>query len=192
MNDSHAMFLRAQHKCVKRIFVDMLFILFHLFTGLFLAEDSVVIHDLHLSKSQINYNQDNQSVEITLHLFIDDLEIALSEKGHSNLSICTKKESNLAEQYMAQYIEDKMQVAIYGKPYMAEFLGKESSEDLQGVWCYLEITEISKPESVIVEIDFFNELYSDQKNVVNIKVDDDSQEYYLLNKKKTTAELSIK
>lgn len=152
---------------------------------------SDVAHDLHLSKSEINYNTASQSIEITLHLFIDDLEIALSEEGHSDLLICTKKESQHAEDYMAAYINDKMTININDRSYTASFIGKESSDDLQGVWCYLEITEIPKPEKVQVAIDFFNELYSDQKNVLNIKLDESSQEYYLLNKKKTTAELSI-
>jgi len=105
--------------------------------------------------------------------------------------ICTKKESENADEYVAEYINDKMTINIDGQSYIASFLGKESSDDLQGVWCYLEITEIAKPDNVAVEIDFFNELYSDQKNVLNIKIDGSSQEYYLLNKKKTTAELSI-
>ncbi len=148
-------------------------------------------HDLHLSKSEINYNSTNQSIEITLHLFIDDLELALSEEEHTDLFICTKKESEYAEEYMAGYISDKMLINIDGQPYNPNFLGKESSDDLQGVWCYLEITEIPIPEKVEVEIDFFNELYSDQKNVLNIKLDESSKEYYLLNKKNTIAELSL-
>jgi hypothetical protein len=158
--------------------------------GLLLPDYSEIAHDLHLSKSQINYNQTNQSIEITLHLFIDDLEIALSEEGYTDLLICTKKESEHAEDYMAAYINDKMTINIDDRLYRASFLGKESSDDLQGVWCYLEINEVPQPEKMKVAIDFFNELYTDQKNVLNIKLDEDSQEYYLLNKKKTTAELS--
>ena len=92
---------------------------------------------------------------------------------------------------MLAYINEKMTINLDGSSYTASFLGKESSDDLQGVWCYLEITEIPKPEKVEVAIDFFNELYNDQKNVLNIKLDELSQEYYLLNKKKTTAELSL-
>jgi len=169
----------------------MILSVYYIFFGSFLCNYTDIAHDLHLSKSQINYNTDTQSIEITLHLFIDDLEIALSEVGYTDLLICTKKESENADEYVAEYINDKMTINIDGQSYIASFLGKESSDDLQGVWCYLEITEIAKPDNVAVEIDFFNELYSDQKNVLNIKLDGSSQEYYLLNKKKTTAELSI-
>ena len=169
----------------------MILSILYIFFGSFLCNYTDIAHDLHLSKSEINYSSDSQSVEITLHLFIDDLEIALSEAGHTDLLICTKKESEQAEDYIAEYINDKMRLNIDGHSYIASFLGKESSDDLQGVWCYLEITEIPKPENVEVKIDFFNELYSDQKNVLNIKLDGTSQEYYLLNKKKTTAELSM-
>ena len=169
----------------------MILSVFYLLFGSFLCNYTDIAHDLHLSKSQINYNTDNQSMEITLHLFIDDLEIALSEVGYTDLLICTKKESENAEDYMAKYVNDKMTINLDGQSYKASFLGKESSDDLQGVWCYLEITEIAKPEVVEVEIDFFNELYSDQKNVLHIKLDGSSQEHYLLSKKKTKAELSI-
>ena len=169
----------------------MLLTIFYIIFGSILCNYTDVVHDLHLSKSEINYNTASRSIEITLHLFIDDLEIALAEEGYTDLLICTKKESEHAEDYMAAYINEKMTINIDGRSYTASFLGKESSDDLQGVWCYLEITEIPKPEKVEVAIDFFNELYNDQKNVLNIKLDELSQEYYLLNKKKTTAELSL-
>lgn len=156
-----------------------------------MSSDLNEMHDLHLSKSEISYNRENQALEITLHLFIDDLELALESYGQKDLLICTEKENPNAEAYIAQYIEENLEIAIDDNEQPIHFLGKEASEDLMGIWCYLEVTEVSTPQSISATIGFFNELYDDQKNVLQIKYDSDQQEYFLLNKNKENAQLSI-
>ena len=46
-----------------------------------------LIHDLHLSKSEIRHNTKNNALEISVKIFIDDLELTLQEAGHPNLNI---------------------------------------------------------------------------------------------------------
>ena len=148
-------------------------------------------HDLHLSKTEVYYNHENKSIEISLHLFIDDLESALKLLGHENLLICTEKEDTKAEDYIQEYVNNLMKIDIDSRNISYDFIGKEASEDLMGVYCYMEIPHVEPTSSISVAIDFFNELYDDQKNVVKIEFDKDRNEYFLLNRTKKKAELSI-
>lgn len=140
-----------------------------------------LVHDLHLSNTDIEYNEANASLEITINIFIDDLELALSERGYQGLRLCTLKEDKLADQYISEYINDKMKLFGDQKPIALDYLGKEESDDLQAVICYIEVPLAQYPEEFKVELDFFNELYDDQKNVLRIKFDKLHKGYFLLN-----------
>ncbi len=146
-------------------------------------------HDLHLSKTELVYNNQNHTIEVTIHLFIDDLELALAEMGYLDLYICTEREDQKASELIGDYILNKIDIIIDGNDAAPQFLGKEVSDDLMGIWCYLEVDSIDVNESISVNVDFFNDLYEDQKNILNLKLNSDNQEYFLLNGKKTQADL---
>ncbi|MFT7603922.1 MAG: hypothetical protein ACI8VT_001490, partial [Saprospiraceae bacterium] len=63
-----------------------------------------------------------------------------------------------------------------------EFIGKEQSEDLQAVWCYLEVTNIKFFNSIEVTNSLLMEVFEDQKNIVHIKAPDNKQGYFLFQK----------
>ena len=46
-------------------------------------------------------------------------------------------------------------------------MGKEESEDLIAIWCYLEKTEIKELHSVAIKNSLLTEIYDDQKNMVS-------------------------
>ena len=178
----------------RKTAVSLNYMWYSLIIGLIISSLDLIpneLHDLHLSKTDINYNSQNQAIEISLHLFIDDLELALEAYGQRSLLICTEKESSSAETYIAQYIEDHLKMRVDNQEHQIEFIGKEASDDLMGVWCYFELTNIAPPKSINVSIDFFNELYDDQKNVLFINYNEDNKEYFLLNKNKEQAQMSI-
>jgi hypothetical protein len=150
-----------------------------------------VSHDIHLSKTDIIYNQQTESIEITLHIFIDDLESVLAMQGHSGLKICTPKESENAESLIAAYLKKNLKISTGGSDLEWNFLGKEISEDLFAVWCYMEIEKPELAKELIVEVNLLNELYDDQKNIVKIEYDKNHKDFFLFDKKKFKGTLSL-
>ena len=100
-------------------------------------------HDFHVSKCLIEYNPQANALQISMHIFIDDLELALESQGTERLFICTRMEHPKAETYMQRYLEQNFKLTVNQKPIKYDFLGKEISEDMAAVWCYLEITDIT-------------------------------------------------
>ena len=96
-------------------------------------------HDFHLSKCLVEYSESDQALQVSLYVFIDDLEEALRQKGADNLFIGTEKEDAKAEKHMAEYFQNTFKIQVDEEEKKFEFLGKELSEDLIAVWCYLEI-----------------------------------------------------
>ena len=73
-----------------------------------------------------------------------------------------------------------------------EYIGKETSEDLQAIWCYLEIINIESIKSIRVENSLLMELFDDQKNIIHIMMPDKKQGYFMLEKGKSSDKATFK
>lgn len=152
---------------------------------------TIVDHDFHLSKCDVIYSRTDRAFQMSLHLFIDDLEAALSAKGHSELGICTPQESSEGEDLMYRYIIDHLQIDIDGKTVIPGWVGKELSDDLAGVWCYLEIFSAEATQSISIRNNLLIEIYADQRNIVKIQHSEDQKAYFLFDNKNFDGMLNI-
>ena len=123
-------------------------------------------HDFHLSKAEVHYNEQNQSLEISLHIFVDDLELAMIELGMENPNFSTSYEHVKADSLLAAYLADHFSVTVDGHRVNFTFLGKEDGEDLTAIWCYLEGKNIPSPKRIRVQNRLLLDLFDDQKNIV--------------------------
>ena len=147
---------------------------------LLLLSQILISHDYHLSKTLIEQSRSGNSLEISMHIFIDDLELALQEQGHTNLFLCTEKESETAEQVVERYLQDQFLVEVNQKLVSATWIGKEVSKDLRGVWCYLEITHPEPIETITVTHSLLFDIYRDQRNIVQVSLNDGRKGFFLL------------
>ncbi len=125
-------------------------------------------HPFHVSKCLMQYKPEQQSIQISMHIFLDDLELALEQAGDEDLYLCTGREAAHADRALAAYLNRHFQIKVNGKPADYEFIGKEISDDLAAVWCYMEATEVPAVESLDVRYSVLLDTYSDQKNLANI------------------------
>ena len=125
-------------------------------------------HDFHVSKCLIEYNEQEKALQISLHVFIDDLEEALRRQGADKLFICTEKEAADAEKYIDRYLKQNFVLEVNGRQAEYRFLGKEISDDLMAVWCYLEVLDVDQMEQLAVTNKILTEVFDDQKNIVSV------------------------
>lgn len=125
---------------------------------------NVTMHDFHLSKSTVNYDEPSSTIQVSTHLFIDDLEVAL---GNKTLNIGTDKEDRYADLYIAEYIE-KHFLFIASDTLKYQFLGKEVSQDYTAVWCYFEVP-VDTPAKLTVVNNVLIETFMDQQNLVTFQ-----------------------
>lgn len=149
---------------------------------LFLASVSLA-HDFHVSKGLIDYNAESRSLQISLHLFIDDLEAALREHGADQLFLGTKQEHPKGEQYVARYLGQNVRLEVNGSTVEPQFLGKETSEDLQAIWCYLEVPGITDLQRLTVTNTLLLDQFDDQQNLVHVIGPGEKQKLLLFDRK---------
>lgn len=152
---------------------------------------SGINHDFHLSKSTLNYDEKTSTIQITLNMFIDDLEDALRLEQIDSLFICTSKENKLAETYIADYINDHLIISTGSNQQVPTWIGKEISDDLMAVWCYLEIPLSDKPSELIIDNTIMVELFDDQKNMTTIMANKKRITDILFDTDKTSSRVDI-
>ena len=137
-------------------------------------------HDFHISKCQIEYNHDEQALQMTLHIFIDDLEEALRKQGADKLFIGTEREVEDADPHLLKYLEKNFLLQVNEQKATYDYIGKEVSEDLQGLWIYLEITGVDTVKTISVTNSILLEIFDDQKNITSVSVPPSRQNYFIL------------
>jgi hypothetical protein len=117
----------------------------------------------------VAYNEKEKSLQISVHIFIDDLEESLKIQGHSKLFICTERESKEAEKHIETYLRQHLLFSVNGKSAHYTFIGKESSSDMSAVWIYLEIPVSGRIKTISIRNSLLISEFEDQKNLVHVE-----------------------
>lgn len=128
---------------------------------------SLSAHKYYVSLTQIHHNEKEKSVEITLQVFTDDLELSLNNQYHQTLSLGNPKEITQVNSYILDYLNQKLSIKINGKAYEYKMLSKEIEDDL--TFIYLEIKGIKTLKSVKISNQLFFETFAEQQHIVKIK-----------------------
>ncbi len=167
-------------KIGKKIILPVLF----LFLGVFFSQ----AHPFYVSICQVNYNQQNQSLEISVKIFADDLLVALSEEGHEKLYIGEDKENEHTDEYIFNYLTDKIHFSVNENEVQANFVGKEMEKDV--VWTYLEINDIAQLNDIEVSCNLLTDVFSDQSNIIQVNKNGKIKNL-LLSKRDTSGRLNF-
>lgn len=125
-------------------------------------------HDFHVSITQIDYSEKEQSLQITVKIFTDDLELALETLGAPRLHLGTELESDKTRGYLERYLENRLKIAVNDAEQTFTYLGKEVEYD--ATWCYLEVPNVPLPTSIKVKNRILLEIFDDQSNLVHLSV----------------------
>ncbi|MCF8463335.1 MAG: hypothetical protein K9G41_00735 [Flavobacteriales bacterium] len=126
-------------------------------------------HEFHLSLTEINHNPDKKSLEIAVKLFTDDLTVALKQAGApTQMELGTENEPPEANEYIESYLKAHLKLVVNGKPIDFAYLGKEA--ELDATWCFVEVKDVKKVQSLQVENSFLIEAFDDQTNMVNLNI----------------------
>ncbi len=155
----------------------MRFILYFFITCFSLT--SADLHDVHISKAEIHYKSKERSVQISLHIFLDDLEDELELIGGKDLFLCTERETESAEEFLMSYIKKHFVLTQNSKPLNFQFVGKEVSEDLIAVWTYLLIEDVEQIP-LMLDNQIMLSRFDDQKNIVSFKIDGKREGFFIM------------
>ena len=134
-------------------------------------------HEFYFSLTEIVYNEQARSLEISIKIFTDDLEQALKAEDAGAISLATDAEHELADEYVEAYIRDHLMITVNGKRLTFDYIGKENEKD--ATWVYVEIPKVRSVKTVTVYNDLLLEQFEQQTNLVRVDVAGSSQNLIL-------------
>lgn len=125
-------------------------------------------HEYYISVTNIEYAENQQSLQVISQIFIDDFEKLLRERYDETITLDSDKEPEVLETYMAKYLEDKLKITVNGTSLKFNFIGKEYKDDI--AYCYIEIGGVSNISSIEVTNSILFDVFSEQQNIVRLKM----------------------
>ena len=125
-------------------------------------------HDYHVSKTNVRYVAERQQVQVEMHVFVDDLELAMQDAGAPLLELGTEEEHPESERYLTAYLDKYFGIDWNGAPLPVNLVGWELEDDLHGLWIYLAAEGVEPAREVRMQNSVLTEYYADQKNIVKV------------------------
>lgn len=128
-----------------------------------------VLHPLHVSVTDIVFDETEKELEIVMRIFIDDLELSIRNKNKKpELDLLNPKGEQTTEALVADYLKEHLAISLDGKPQTTKFLGSEI-DDLALV-CYVQVSGVKKWNTIEVKNNVIMETHDDQSNLVHVTV----------------------
>jgi hypothetical protein len=122
-------------------------------------------HDFHASVTQMHYNAKERAFEISIRIFTDDFEKALTAASGSRVNLSgNDKNDSLIEKYIQSHFAC---VNPQKQPKPAKYIGHETEVDAN--WIYLEMPYTEPFRGGLLKQNVLMELFDDQVNMVNVQ-----------------------
>jgi hypothetical protein len=124
-------------------------------------------HPIHISITEVSYHAPTRAVQITIRLFVDDLETAVRRQTRQpELDLLNPPPGQRTDGLVAAYLKEKFSVALDGKKQTWNYIGHE----LEGpaLIAYLEIEKAKKFSAIEVTNACLLDIFDDQNNLVHV------------------------
>lgn len=140
------------------------------------------MHPVHVSLTNVEYNEQKEEFDIVFKLFMDDFEAIIEHKYGSKIKINSSEKDNEKQKYMTKYILEHFKFIIDEKDFTKEklkFVKKENNQ--QAVWVYYRFKQKENIKKIEIKNSLMNDHFNDQKNLLFFKYKN-TQEAVSLNK----------
>ena len=136
------------------------------------------VHKHYISLTQIEYNENEKSLQITMRFFIDDLEKAVGGRFDKNLALATPEELKNSDAFIQRYLDSKFKLWLNKTEITPNYLGKQYEDDQ--VFFFLEVNDVEKIEVIGVQNSMLMEVFEEQQNYVKMTIGEIRKTFILI------------
>ncbi len=125
-------------------------------------------HPIHVSTTNINYNGQDNKLEVICTIFTDDFEAALVKQYHERTDLNKTDMHAAMDILVKKYILNYLQVKTGTAPLDLNYIGFEINKEATDV--YFESDKIPPVKKIDVDVSLLHNLFDDQINIVHIIV----------------------
>jgi hypothetical protein len=129
------------------------------------------LHPIHVSVTEIEFDEKDKGLEIMMRVFIDDLELTLRNKlQEPGLDIYDPANAKRVDQLVGEYLKTHFRISLDNRPQKAVYLGHEREEE--AFIFFVEVSNVKKWKTISIYNDIIMETHEDQSNLVHVTVRD--------------------
>jgi hypothetical protein len=136
--------------------------------GFLFIFNTAILHPFHVSVCEIYHNWKTRALEITLKIFIDDFELSIQNRGHSDFLISGINPEKVDKSPISSYLKDHFIIKLNNRSLLLDFLGFELQDD--AILCYLEAKKIKNIGEIEIQNSILTEVFNDQVNLTHFQV----------------------
>lgn len=128
----------------------------------------IAVHPMHVSVTEIEFDEKEHELEIMMRIFVDDLENAIREEtNHQSLDLAKATEPE-KRSIVGNYLEKHFTVSLDGKAQTLKYLGQEIEGE--AMICYIQAPNVKKWKTIEVSNSILMNIFDDQSNLVHVTV----------------------
>ena len=126
---------------------------------------SATWHPIFMSVTEIEHNQKTKSLEISCKIFTDDFEKTLRTAYKTHVDLLDSKQKQSMDRLVNDYVQKHLKIAVNGKAASMKYVGFENIDE--GIYCYFEVTDVSKVTKINVTDNVLFEYKDEQINIIH-------------------------
>ncbi|MBX2969120.1 MAG: hypothetical protein KF803_07095 [Cyclobacteriaceae bacterium] len=127
------------------------------------------VHPIHISVTEIEYDEREKELEITTRIFTDDLELAIrAQRNDPALELLKLPAATRLDDLVKPYLLQQINIQLDGKAQKLNYLGHEQDGDAHVF--FIQVQPVKKWKSITVQNQVLLETYDDQSNIVHVTV----------------------
>jgi hypothetical protein len=125
-------------------------------------------HPFYISVVDIKHDAKQQSLNISVKLFTNDIEEALKKTTSKSIDLLNPKNKAEMETELMTYIKKRLSISLNNKATNIDFIGYEKEED--AIWAYLEIKKVGLPKNIKIDTKLLYDFLPQQSNIIHAEV----------------------
>jgi hypothetical protein len=127
------------------------------------------VHPMHVTVTEIKFDEKEKELEIMSRMFIDDLEKTLQNNlKQPELDVLDPKNGLTLDQMAGKYLTEHLKISLENKSQTVTYLGHE--RDGEALVFYLLVSKVKKWKTIQIHNDAITETHEDQSNLVHVTV----------------------
>lgn len=141
--------------------------LFLIYIILLISSFNDLKHPFYISVIDLKHDAKQQSLNISIRLFTNDLEDALRKTTKKPVDILNPKNKEYTDSIVCNYILKRLIIQFNSKNQKLNFIGYEKEEE--SIWAYFEISKCLNPKKITVETKLLYDYLPQEVNIVHVE-----------------------
>jgi hypothetical protein len=122
------------------------------------------IHPIHVSVTEIAYDEKEKELEIILRAFADDIELGIrQQRNQPELNVLAAAD---LKTMLWNYVQPHFTIQLDGKPHPIKYIGYEKEDEV--FIFYIQVQPAKPWKTIDIKNSVLTEVYTDQSNLINV------------------------